>query len=111
MKKEEIDVTGQRAEQLQIDIDYVENLAKLALTPEEKEQAREDMAEMLDYIQQLDELDTEGIEPMNHIFPLRNVFREDMVTNGDGSAEALLNAPESADGGFIVPKTIEGQRG
>ena len=42
---------------------------------------------MLDYIDKLNELDTEGVEPMSHVFPVNNVFREDVVTNGDGSAD------------------------
>ena len=64
------------------------------------------MEEMLDYIDQLNELDTNGIEPMSHVFPVNNVFRDDVVTNGDGSAATLQNAPVQKDGGFKVPKTI-----
>ncbi len=55
---------------------------------------------MLDYIDKLNELDTEGVEPMSHVFPVNNVFREDVVTNGDGSADTLANAPVKKDGGF-----------
>ena len=56
-------------------IDYVGILAKLELSPEEKERAKEDMAKMLDYIDTLNELDTSGVEPMSHVFPVHNVFR------------------------------------
>lgn len=87
-------------------IEYVGILAKLELSQEEKEQAKKDMGEMLDYIDKLNELDTEGVEPMSHVFPVNNVFREDVVTNGDGSVSTLANAPEKKDGGFKVPKTI-----
>ena len=87
-------------------IEYVGILAKLELKEEEKERAKKDMGEMLDYIDKLNELDTAGIEPMSHVFPVQNVFREDVVTNGDGSEETLRNAPEEKDGGFKVPKTI-----
>ena len=87
-------------------IEYVGILAKLELSGEEKEQAKKDMGEMLDYIDKLNELDTTGVEPMSHVFPVHNVFREDVVTNGDGSTETLSNAPEQKDGGFKVPKTI-----
>ena len=73
---------------------------------EEKEEAKKDMGRMLDYIDQLNELDTTGVEPMSHVFPVQNVFREDVVTNGDGSAATLSNAPGQKDGGFKVPKTI-----
>lgn len=44
---------------------------------------------------------------MSHVFPVNNVFREDVVTNGDGSKETLSNAPAQKDGGFKVPKTID----
>lgn len=87
-------------------IEYVGILAKLELNEEEKERAKKDMGEMLDYIDKLNELDTAGIEPMSHVFQVQNVFREDVVTNGDGSEETLRNAPEEKDGGFKVPKTI-----
>ena len=58
-------------------IDYVGILAKLELNEEEKEQAKKDMESMLDYIDKLNELDTEGVEPLSHVFPVHNVFRED----------------------------------
>ena len=88
-------------------IEYVGILAKLELSDEDKENAKKDMASMLDYIDKLGELDTEGIEPMSHIFPVQNVMREDVVTNGDGSDDTLKNAPESNGEAFIVPKTFD----
>ena len=88
-------------------MDYVGILAKLELSLEEKEAARKDMERMLDYIDKLNELDTEGTEPMSHIFPVKNVFREDIVTNGDDREAILSNAPKKKNGSFLVPKTIE----
>lgn len=88
-------------------IEYVGILAKLELSDEEKEQAKQDMGKMLDYIDMLNELDTEGVEPMSHVFPVNNVFREDTVTNEDESELTLKNAPEKKDGAFQVPKTVE----
>ncbi len=87
-------------------MEYVGILAKLELSKEEAEAAKKDMADMLDYIDQLNQLDTTGIEPMSHVFPVNNVFREDIVTNTDGSKATLANAPVMKDGGFKVPKTI-----
>ena len=87
-------------------IEYVGILAKLWLSDEEKENARSDMEKMLDYIDKLNELDTEGIEPMSHVFPIKNVFREDVVTNEDGSKDTLANAPLQKNNSFKVPKTI-----
>ena len=88
-------------------IEYVGILAKLELSEEEKEQAKKDMANMLDYIDTLNELDTSGVEPMSHVFPVNNVFREDVVTNGDDREEILANAPEAKEGAFVVPKTLD----
>ena len=87
-------------------IEYVGILAKLELSEEEKLAARSDMERMLDYIDTLNELDTEGIEPMSHVFPVNNVFREEVVTNGDGSKDTLNNAPLQKEQCFKVPKTI-----
>lgn len=87
-------------------IEYVGILAKLELSQEEKEAAKSDMERMLDYIDTLNELDTTGVEPMSHVFPVHNVFREDVVTNGDGSEDTLKNAPLRKEQSFKVPKTI-----
>ncbi len=88
-------------------IEYVGILAKLELSGQEREQAKKDMGSMLDYIDKLGELDTEGVEPMSHVFPVNNVFREDVVTNGDMREEILKNAPEEKDGMFAVPRTFD----
>ena len=88
-------------------IEYVGILAKLELDDAQKEQAKKDLAEMLDYIDQLGELDTTGVEPMSHVHPLCNRFREDVVTNGDDREEILANAPEQQDGMFVVTRTFE----
>lgn len=87
-------------------LEYVGILAKLELSDEEKSAAKKDMESMLDYIDKLNELDTTGIEPMSHVFGTRNVFREDVVTNGDGHEAALLNAPEKKGQSFAAPKTF-----
>ena len=76
-------------------IDYVGILAKLELSDEEKEQAKKDMSDMLDYVSKLNELDTE------------NVFREDEVSNGDDRENMLSNAPEQKDGCYKVPRTFD----
>ena len=94
----------------QIDDETMENvciLAKHSLTEEEKEKAKKDMQEMLDYVDKLDELDTSSVEPMSHIFGDNNVFREDVVTNGDDRDNMLKNAPAEKDGTYKVPRTVE----
>lgn len=87
-------------------MEYVGILSKLDLSEEEKEEAKRDMEQMLDYIDRMNELDTDGVEPMSHVFPVSNRFRDDVVTNGDGSRELMANAPEQQDGQLVVPKTI-----
>lgn len=87
-------------------IEYVGILAKLELSDEEKEQAKSDMGRMLDYIDKLGELDTADVEPMSHVFPVQNVFREDVVTNGDEREQLLSNAIQEKDGMFVVPRTF-----
>lgn len=86
---------------------YAAALAKLELGEEEKEKAREDLSKILGYIDTMNELDTDSVEPMPHVFPVKNVFREDVVENGDDRENLLSNAPLKKDGSFQVPKTVE----
>ena len=88
-------------------IEYVGILAKLELSESAKDHATKDMARMLAYLDKHGELDTTDVEPMSHVFPVNNVMREDVVTNGNGSKATLANAPEANEYGFIVPKTVE----
>lgn len=88
-------------------MENVEILAKLALTEEERKKAKEKMQEMLDYVDKLNELDTDEIEPLSHTFSMGNVFREDVVTNGDDRDAMLDNTPKCKDGQYQVPKTVQ----
>ena len=88
-------------------MEYVGILAKLDLSEEEKQAAKKDMERMLDYIDTLNELNPEGIEPMSHVFSMNNGFREDVVENEDGGEETLANAPERRDRSFVVPRTVD----
>ena len=87
-------------------IEYVGILAKLELSSEEREHAKQDMTQMLQYFDKLAEVNTEDIEPMSHVFDVHNFFREDVVTNGDNKEAMLQNAPAQKDGMYQVPKTI-----
>ena len=92
-----------------IDDETIENvciLAKLSLGEEAKAKAKQDMQKMLDYVEKLDELDTDSVEPLSHIFGDENVFRDDVVTNGDNKEAMLANAPKEKEGQYQVPKTI-----
>lgn len=90
-------------------IDYVSILAKLELSDEAREQAKVDMNNMLDYFDELNQLDTDGVEAVSHVSPVNNVFREDIVVERtkEDHENTLVNAPKQKDGCFVVPKTVE----
>lgn len=87
-------------------MENVENLSKLSLTAQEREKTAKEMEKILSYVEKLNELDTEGEEPLIHILDEGSRFREDEVTNGNGRDEALANAPGVADGQYTVPRTV-----
>ena len=88
-------------------VEYVAALAKLELSDAEKERTKRDLEEILGYMDTMNGLDTDGVEPMSHVFPLKNVFREDVVTNGPDRENILANAPEEQDGCAVVPPTFD----
>lgn len=88
-------------------VQYVAALAKLNVSDEEKQKVAADLNRILEYIETMNGLDTEGVEAMSHVLPVKNVFREDIVINGDNRTELLENAPKQKDGCFAVPKTVE----
>ncbi|RKX35337.1 MAG: Asp-tRNA(Asn)/Glu-tRNA(Gln) amidotransferase GatCAB subunit C [Verrucomicrobia bacterium] len=90
-----------------IDIDYVANLARIALSDQERSLFSEQLEEILEYIEQLKSVDVDGVEPTAHTFPVTNVWREDVVRPGLTQEEAIGNAPEARDGMFVVPKVVE----
>ncbi len=88
-------------------VQYVAALAKLSISSEKKESVAKDLDKILDYIETMNGLDTEGVEPMSHVLPVKNVFREDVVINQPNREKLLENAPKQKDGCFVVPKTVE----
>jgi len=91
----------------EIDVKYVANLARLALTPEEEKQMGNQLGSILGYIEKLRELDVSGVEPTAHAVPMVNVTRVDEIRPSLAQADALRNAPRSVNGLFIVPKVVE----
>jgi len=87
-------------------LDRVGILAKLELSPDERQEAARDMDRIIKYFQKLEELDTEEVEPLTHIQPEKNVFRQDQVRQGDRE-EILRNAPLRTEDAFVVPKTFQ----
>lgn len=95
--------------ELRITDDVMENveiLAKLTLEPEEREAVVEKLEEILDYVEKLNELDTDGVEPLVYISDQQNVFREDVVTGADGREALMANAPRQKEQQLQVPRTI-----
>lgn len=88
-------------------LDYIGILARLDITPEEREQDKTEISKIIDYMDTLNELDTTDIEAMSHAFPVKNVFREDDVKPSVDREIITLNAPNKKDGCFKVPKTVE----
>jgi len=86
----------------------VARLARLKLTDTEVDDYTAKLGSILGYVEQLNEVDTEDVEPMVHAVELANVFREDVVTPSLPQNEALANSPKSDGRFFLVPQIIEG---
>ena len=101
---------GRRAEgrrkSVDIDVDKVAVLSRLTIPPEEKDAMKRELSAIVAFADQLQAIDTEGIEPTAHVLPLRNVFREDEVRESTGRDVLLANAPSRADGFVTVPRVI-----
>lgn len=89
------------------DVEHVAELARLELTEEEKTAYAEQLNEILQYVEKLNELDTDSVEPTSHVLPLTNVMREDEVRPSPPIEAVLRNAPEEEDGQFKVPAILE----
>ena len=92
---------------MEIDLQHVVNLARIDLSAEEEARIRPQMQEILKYVDKLNELDVDGIEPMAHAVPLTNVMRADEVQSSLSHIDVLRNAPRQANGLFVVPKIVE----
>lgn len=90
----------------QKDVDHVARLAHLSFTDREKQRLTAELNTILSYMDQLNGLDTENVEPLAHVIELANVFRADVRTQGLTTDEALQNAPGRSDDFFTVPKVI-----
>ncbi|MDR3305734.1 MAG: Asp-tRNA(Asn)/Glu-tRNA(Gln) amidotransferase subunit GatC [Clostridiales Family XIII bacterium] len=88
-------------------IEYLAELSRLELAPEEKEARKKDLADILDYMERLNGIDTAGLPEMTHPFESGNRLREDRITNGDRRESLLENAPDRKGAYFRVPRTIE----
>jgi aspartyl-tRNA(Asn)/glutamyl-tRNA(Gln) amidotransferase subunit C len=88
-------------------IEKVSGLAYLEFRDEEKEKIRKDLEQILTFVEKLNELDTDGVDPLIYLSDNPDVLREDRIVDSLSRNEALLNAPDTSDGFFRVPRVIK----
>lgn len=92
---------------MKMDIEKVAKLARLSLSEEEKKTFGDQLEQILSYMEQLNRLDTTGVEPTTHAIPIVNVFREDEIKPSFPREEVLGISPDQEDDHFKVPRIIE----
>ncbi len=90
-----------------LNIDHVATLARITLTPEEKQRFAAQLADVLGYIEELKQVDVSAVEPTAHAFPLYNVWADDVAREGLPVELALGNAPARRDNMVSVPTVVE----
>ncbi len=90
-----------------IDIDHLATLSRLALTPEEKAKFSAQLGDILGHIEQLKQVNVDGVEPTAHATPIFNVLRPDEPRPGLAVDQALRNAPAQRDNMVLVPRVVE----
>ena len=88
-------------------VSYVAALSRIKLNESETEEMQKQMSAIVDYMDILNQLETDDVEPLSHIFNITNVLREDEIRESYGREDILMNAPEKTDEAFVVPKTVE----
>ena len=99
--------TSTKTDRMQIDLQHVVKLARIELSPEEEQRIGPQLSEIIQYVEKLNELDVDKIEPTAHAVQLTNVLREDQPRPSLSQDDAMRNAPKSANGLFVVPKIVE----
>lgn len=95
---------------MSVDIETVKRVAKLAriaVDDEDAERMTGELNAILGFVEQLGEVDIEGVEPMTSVIPIAMKKREDAVTDGDRADDIVANAPASHENFFVVPKVVE----
>jgi aspartyl-tRNA(Asn)/glutamyl-tRNA(Gln) amidotransferase subunit C len=90
-----------------LNIDYLANLARLALTEEEKARFARQLGDILHYVEKLSQVDVTGVEPMAQAAPVFNVWQADVTRAGLTAEQALSNAPAQRQNMIVVPKVVE----
>ena len=88
-------------------VEHIADLSRLELAAGEKRDMTAELERIVAYMDVLDKLDTTGVEPMSHIFPVKNVLREDEAAPSQDRAELLAGSPAPDREAFLVPKTVE----
>jgi aspartyl-tRNA(Asn)/glutamyl-tRNA(Gln) amidotransferase subunit C len=88
-------------------VEYVAELSRIKLDEQSTAKMEKELGAIVEYMEILNSLDTEGVEPLSHVFNITNVMREDDVVPSYDRAEILKNAPEHTDETVVVPKTVE----
>ena len=91
------------------DVEHIAELARLKFSEQELNSFTDQLNEILTYVDKLNELDTENVQPLLHPVEGENVFRDDIIKPGVSREEALKNAPERSEEFFKVPKVIGGE--
>ena len=86
---------------------HIAHLARIAVTEDEVAHLRGELNAILDWVEQLAEVDVEGVEPMTSVIPMAMKMREDKVTDGGIADDIIANAPAAQDHYFAVPKVVE----
>ena len=88
-------------------IQHLANLSRLSFSEEETKEYKEDLQGMIAFVEKLQEVDTTGVEPLQHMGDAVNMLREDVIQGSIDRAEALKNSPVKDDTFFKVPKVIK----
>lgn len=89
------------------DVRKVARLSRIAVSEEQLDEMAGELNGILGWIDQLNEVDVSGVEPLTSVVETRLPMRDDVVTDGDIQDQVLANAPRSEDGFFVVPKSVE----
>mgnify|MGYP001557556058 FL=1 len=85
----------------------IARLARIKITDEEAKGLEGELSEILNWVEQLGEVDTENVEPMTSVVPIKLKMRDDVVNDGEKADDVTANAPMSEDGFYVVPKVVE----
>lgn len=88
-------------------VKHVAHLARIAVSDEEAARMEGELNAILGFVEQLNAVDVEGVEPMSSVTPMAMKKRADRVTEGDAAADIVANAPAGDDNFFVVPKVVE----